>query len=135
MVSLIMLTILTLLGVTAMTTTSLEEKMAANIQEASRALQVAETGIILAFEDVLTWDIDGYTPAVQPPDISDASGTVTATTTYASSFNGWGNVPLGSKYSSKSFRSAHFDFQVTGARGSVGTVILHGGAYLLAPKL
>ncbi|MCP4042435.1 MAG: hypothetical protein GY731_10855, partial [Gammaproteobacteria bacterium] len=32
LVSLIMLTILTLLGVTAMTTTSLEEKMAANIQ-------------------------------------------------------------------------------------------------------
>jgi len=42
---LVILFVLTLLGVAAMRTTSLEEKMAGNVQEATRAFQAAESGI------------------------------------------------------------------------------------------
>nr|MCU0936636.1 PilX N-terminal domain-containing pilus assembly protein [Gammaproteobacteria bacterium] len=48
-VALILLAVLTLLGVTAMSTTSLEEKMAANTQEGTRAFQIAETGLATGF--------------------------------------------------------------------------------------
>lgn len=44
-VSLIFLLILTILGVTAMNTSSLQEKMAGNMRDSDMALQVAETGL------------------------------------------------------------------------------------------
>ena len=43
--SLMILLILTILGVTAMGTSSLEEKMAGNTQEMTRAFEVAESGL------------------------------------------------------------------------------------------
>jgi len=44
-VVLIMLTVLTILGITTMGNTSMEERMSANVQEYNRAFQVAESGI------------------------------------------------------------------------------------------
>jgi Tfp pilus assembly protein PilX len=44
-IAMIMLLVLTLLGVTAMNTTSMQERMAANSQELTRAFQAAETGL------------------------------------------------------------------------------------------
>lgn len=43
--ALVILLILTILGVTAMSTSSLEQKMAGNIQDLTRAFQAAESGI------------------------------------------------------------------------------------------
>ncbi len=43
--ALVMLMILTILGLTAMSTSSLEEKMSGNIQESTRAFEAAESGI------------------------------------------------------------------------------------------
>lgn len=43
--ALVMLMILTILGLAAMSTASLEEKMSGNIQESTRAFQAAESGI------------------------------------------------------------------------------------------
>src|SRR3970040_2121955 len=43
--SLVILMILTILGITAMSTSSLEEKMSGNIQESTRAFEAAESGI------------------------------------------------------------------------------------------
>jgi hypothetical protein len=58
-VALVLLAVLTLLGVTAMNTTSMEERMAANTQEGARALQLAETGLALAYADQDAYDIGG----------------------------------------------------------------------------
>jgi len=44
-VVLIMLTVLTILGITTMSNTTMEERMAANVQEYNRAFQAAESGI------------------------------------------------------------------------------------------
>jgi type IV pilus assembly protein PilX len=43
--ALVILLILTILGVTAMSTSSLEQKMAGNIQDLTRAFQAAESGV------------------------------------------------------------------------------------------
>lgn len=44
-VVLIMLTVLTILGITTMSNSTMEERMAANVQEYNRAFQAAESGI------------------------------------------------------------------------------------------
>lgn len=46
--ALVLLTILTILAVSAMTTNTLEERMAANYQEAIRAFQAGDSGVALA---------------------------------------------------------------------------------------
>ena len=56
-VSMIILVVLTLLGVTAMNTSSMQEKIASNTQEQVHAFQAAETGLNQAFSDNLAYDI------------------------------------------------------------------------------
>jgi len=60
--ALVILMILTILGVTAMTTSSLEEKMAGNIQEQTRAFQAAESGVSEAMVQILN-STTGVIPA------------------------------------------------------------------------
>jgi type IV pilus assembly protein PilX len=56
-VSLILLVVLTLLGVSVMNMTQLEERMASNSQEVVQAFQSAETGLQRAYNDVRDWDL------------------------------------------------------------------------------
>ena len=66
-VAMIMLLVLTLLGVTAMNTTSMQERMAANTQEYTRAFQAAETGLWTGMLDInrdTTKQINGYSKAL-----------------------------------------------------------------------
>ncbi len=131
-VSLILLVVMTLLGVTSMNSTSLEEKMAANTQETTRAFQTAETGLSMSFNDNAAYDLSsGYDPAATT--VSGTSDTVDV----ASSFKGWSPPPTGSLYSATSFQAAHFNFNSigsTGPSGSAVSVTLDGGAYQIAPK-
>ena len=50
-VVLIMLTVMTILGITTMGNTTMEERMAANVQEYNRAFQAAESGISAHFKE------------------------------------------------------------------------------------
>lgn len=52
--SLVILLILTILGVTAMSTSFLEEKMSGNTQEGTRAFEVAESGLQSTLTDPTT---------------------------------------------------------------------------------
>ena len=129
-VSLILLVVLTLLGVTSMNTTSLEEKMAANSQTTTRAFQTAETGLSIAFNDNAAYDLSGaYDPSSST--VSNTSDVVDL----EGDFKGWSPPPSGSLYSATSFQAAHFEFTSTGrvAGGNVSTT-LRGGAYQIAPK-
>ena len=64
-IGLIILVIMTLLGVTAMTTTSLENKMAGNLKDWNLALQAAEAGLRDAETDIVTTGrVSGLTNAV-----------------------------------------------------------------------
>jgi Tfp pilus assembly protein PilV len=136
-VALILLAVLTLLGVTAMSTTSLEEKMAANTQEGTRAFQIAETGLATGFNNGAAFNLNGLNVAWQPVRLAD--NTQVGRIQYQSRFNGWSPPPQNSLYSAAQFHAAHFDFQSDGetwAGGAASGIASrhHGGAYQIAPK-
>jgi type II secretory pathway pseudopilin PulG len=56
-VAIVILLILTILGITAMSTSSLQEKMSGNIQEQTRAFQAAESGLTTAFTATGVFDV------------------------------------------------------------------------------
>ena len=131
-VSLILLVVMTLLGVSSMNSTSLEEKMAANSQVTTRAFQTAETGLSIAFNDNNAYDLSGsYDPA------SSTVSTTSDTVDLEGDFKGWSPPPSGSLYSATSFQAAHFEFTSLGSVGGGGNRVsttLRGGAYQIAPK-
>ncbi len=155
-VSLIMLLILTLLGISALNTTSMEEKMATNSQSINRAFQAAEAGIDAAYADSdsfnLSADITNKVSIIADSnndgDITDAGDYSAGANTTASYLRAT-NPPVGSLYSSSLFSAFHFDLQsiagssVTDPGGTTALISadnsaivrLHGGAYQIGPKL
>lgn len=65
--SLVILMILTILGITAMGTASLEEKMSGNIQEGTRGFEVAESGLQTAFRDSAQFALSAPVTTAYPP--------------------------------------------------------------------
>lgn len=133
--ALILLAVLTLLGVTAMHTTSLEQKMATNTQEGLRAFQLAEAGLSTAAGTGAAYNLAGLT---QRTLTVDRSGSAVGQARYRSEFNGWSAPPAGSLYSASQFRAAHFNFDSTGEPMAGGattgiTATVRGGAYQIAP--
>ena len=130
-VAMIILVVLTMLGVTAMNTSSLQERIASNTQEQVHAFQAAETGLNLAFADNLAYDISStYTGGANLPPFAGSADTAT----YIPTFLGFSPPPPGSLYSATSFQAAHFNFRATGTSATNLSIILNGGAYQIAPK-
>jgi Tfp pilus assembly protein PilV len=131
-VAMILLVVLTLLGVTAMNTTSLQERIASNTQEQVHAFQAAETGLNQAFADNLAFDITGtYTGGATPTNFAGADDSAS----YDTTFLGFSPPPPGSLYSATSFQAAHFNFRATGTSASNLSIVINGGAYQIAPKM
>jgi type IV pilus assembly protein PilX len=131
-VSMIILVVLTLLGVTAMNTTSLQERIASNTQEQVHAFQAAETGLNQAFADNLAYDISSsYTGGATPTAIVAGAGDMSS---YTPIFLGFSPPPPGSLYSATSFQAAHFNFRAVGSSATNLSIVLNGGAYQIAPK-
>ncbi|MGE0386734.1 MAG: PilX N-terminal domain-containing pilus assembly protein [Gammaproteobacteria bacterium] len=147
-VAMVLLVVLTLLGVSAMNTTSLQERMAGNTQELGRAFQTAESGLSAAFADpdsfnlttvvnAKLWGMFAGLPAASPY----ASGA-----NFSSQFVGSSAPPVGSLYSATTFSAFHFETRatafseatdganVTGA-ANAAAITLVGGAYQIGPKL
>ncbi|MCP5152290.1 MAG: hypothetical protein H6983_14295 [Ectothiorhodospiraceae bacterium] len=154
-VAMILLVVLTLLGVSAMNTTQLEERMAVSNQQSARAFQTAENGLSEAFNTGAAWDISGtYTDLVMQADSPDVDAVADGQSEVATNFLGFTPPPPGSLYSATSFQAAHFDFASGGctsgavlvdvnANGSILdecataggiTVTVHGGGYQIAPR-
>ena len=130
-VAMILLVVLTLLGVTAMNTSSLQERIASNTQEQVHAFQAAETGLNQAFADNLAYDITStYTGGATPATFAGAADSAS----YAPTFLGFSPPPPGSLYSATSFQAAHFNFRATGTSETNISIVLNGGAYQIAPK-
>lgn len=130
-VAMIILVILTLLGVTAMNTTSLQERIASNTQEQVHAFQAAETGLNQAFADNLAYDISGtYTGGATPTPFAGSADSAS----YIPTFLGFSPPPPGSLYSATSFQAAHFNFRATGTSATNLSIVLNGGAFQIAPK-
>lgn len=133
-VSLILLVVLTLLGVTAMNSTSLDEKMAANNQQTTRAFQAAESGLSATFNNNAAYNLandpaNPYKTTVSIPSSGSDQASITG------SFVGWSAPPAGSLYSATSFQAAHFNFTSQGTtNGGAIQTVLQGGAYQIAPK-
>ena len=136
--ALILLIILTLLGLSAMTTTTMEERMAANSQENVRAFQAASTGLSLvlsdeaAFDTTNTQETDGT--ADDPYDKTDTSiggsgsYAYNAAATYNSVYRQSTVPPRGSGWDS-TYAYYHFDLTATGSTDSGASSTLHAGAY------
>lgn len=77
--SLVILMILTILGVTAMGTASLEEKMSGNIQEGTRGFEVAESGLQTAFRDSTQFVLNSTPVTTAYPPINGRKAEVTTT--------------------------------------------------------
>lgn len=128
--SLVILMILTILGITAMSTSSLEEKMSGNTQEGTRAFQVAESGLRKAMTDNSLFS-EGASTSQQYP----FNGRVTkVTSTYLQTTD----PPRGSG-NSTNYSAVHFQHesqvnaQVDSANIGLNTTITHG-VVQIAPK-
>ena len=136
-VSLILLAVLTLLGLSTMSTTSLEEKMAANTQESTRAFQIAETGLARAFRTTGLSELTKLEP--EPVKLANSQRKV-GEVTYAIRRNGEYPPPVGSLFSATHFRSQHFDVESEGKTWSGDESnrirsVHHAGAYQIIPNL
>ena len=70
-VTLLFLVILTMLGVTAMTGATMEERMAGNTRDTSLALQAAESALRDARRDISRIPVSGTIGRARPPDRAD----------------------------------------------------------------
>ena len=130
-IAMIFLIIMTLLAVTGMTTTSLEEKMASNSQESSRAFQAAETGLAQALADLNSYDLTG-TYVVTIAQIADTE----LDSEYKTDFLGVSAPPLVLNDPSllnniDCYETANFDLISTGTTAGGLTITIHGGAWQL----
>ncbi len=135
--ALIMLVILTLLGLSSISTTTMEERMSANSQDITRAFQAASTGLTQVFNDEEAFDTTNTLESDGTVDDPyDKTAEVGATGTYAydatSDFNSVYRQstvpPRGSGWDS-TFAYYHFDLSATGSTDTGATTTIHAGAY------
>jgi type IV pilus assembly protein PilX len=148
-VALILLMVLTILGVSSMNSTGLEEKMSANSQERFRSQEAADAGLSQGYSvlDATTMS----TPAEgQSQALSTGSGTTPSGACYTSRYTATLDPPAkeGQTTYDKTFQANYFDIQsigynqvdtsgnCTGSANSFGnastrsaTVAVSGGAY------
>lgn len=125
-VALIMLLILTLLGVAAMGTSTLEEKMAANMQEGTRAFQAAESGLAKAASTTGALDLNSTTTNNFAID-SGKGGDAEVKTTFLQF-----SKPKRGTGNSTNWQVANFDQISTGSSGT-GRSVVHQGIGQMVP--
>jgi type IV pilus assembly protein PilX len=132
--ALIMLVILTLLGLSSMSTTTMEERMAANAQELTRAFQAASSGLEMvlgdgdAFATTNTLDTDGTADDPYDKTAPVGGGGYNADSDYNSVYRQMTVPPRGSGWDS-TYGYYHFDLTATGITDSGATTTLHAGAF------
>lgn len=143
--SLVMLVILTMLGLATMSTSTLEEKMAANSQEVNRAFQVAETGLEIAMTDqgaFTTKNVvdDNGTPDDYTDDVytyENTNNTLSsygASTTYRAEYKQKTAPPRGSGWDISTYAYYYFNLSGTGSTVSGASASISGGAYQVGPS-
>ena len=134
--ALIMLVLLTLLGIGSITTTTMEERMAANNQEISRAFQAASSGLSMVFSDedaFATTNTEASDGTVDDPYNKNAAVGATgdhaynANTTYNSVFRQVTVPPRGSGWDN-TYGFYHFNLSATGRTDSGAVSTIHAGA-------
>jgi len=144
--ALVLLTIMTMLAMTSMSTNTLEEKMAANVQEMNRAFQIAESGLKLAMGDADAFDPinsvnDNGTPFDESDDIYDYQVTnTTLSTAYTTEivYRAWFREEKGAGGSRGGGYDVDkslffFDLESTGSTQTAISTSVHSGAYQVGP--
>jgi len=130
--ALVLLVILTMLGLSSMTTNTMEERMAANSQEKNRAFQAAETGLELAFSNADSFNINNTVD--NPITGTDSNfGAYDATVTYKAGFRQQTPPRRGSGWDS-SYALYHFDVNSTATTVGGSTKTIHAGSYQVGRK-
>lgn len=125
--SLVILLILTILGITAMGTSSLEEKMSGNIQEGTHAFETAESGLNQAFNAPGALSLSGTTKNTFNYDSNKYTAIVETT------FKQFSAPKRGSGYGNN-FNAANFDQNSTATTTSNAKAVVHQGVGLIVPK-
>lgn len=124
--ALVMLVILTMLGLSSMSTNTMEERMAANSQESNRAFQAAEAGLDQAYADVDSFDLNATEE--NPNSFNQQIGNYNADLNYSIYFlqqtppkrgSGWDN----------NYSLYHFDTTSSASTASGASVTIHAGSY------
>jgi len=128
-IALLFVLALTLLGVSAMSTVVVEEKMADNSEKLNRAFQAAESGVVRAMRDLSLFNTSmpttGNTGPIGSSDLSaDFAIQYHGRTEPNRAQNGWG-------VSSANFH--HFDIKSQGKSTVKGGTVLHQGVYVVGP--
>lgn len=126
--SMVILMILTILGISAMGTASLEEKMSGNVQEATRAFQAAESGLNQALNTSGSLDLN----AAQTNTFSYDGGK-SGSATVVTEFIQFTPPKRGSGYGSN-FDAANFDQVSTGTTIAGAKAVVHQGVAQIVPK-
>lgn len=124
--ALAILLILTIIGVAAMRTSSLEERMAGNIQDATYAFEAAESALNKALNE--SGGVSLTTDVTRTYTFGGSSATVTT------SFKQFAPPKRGSGFSNKEFDSANFDQQSEGSTPSGARSVVHRGVAQIVPK-
>ena len=130
-VALILLLVLTMLAITTLNVTSLEEKMAANTQEINRAFQTGKAGLSAAFANPDAFVAFGPPPGV--PGKTGALGGYQSASDWRVLYLGFTNPPIGSLYSATQFSAYHFDMQSDSASRVTNPGAVIGVAYAPSP--
>lgn len=132
-VSLILLVVLTLLGVSVMNMTRLEERMASNAQETVQAFQSAETGLAQAYDNPDVWNpSDPQAPVANSTRIPSGVNRQD-TAGYDVEFIVVTGPPPG--YDVAKYQTSHFDFRSTGTSKSGFSTELHGGGFRVSRRI
>ena len=130
--ALIFLLIMTILSITSLGTTTLEEKMAANSQSINRSFQAAEAGI----EQLLS-NRDAYQNTVGAYELSNYQfGNYNLRIDYRANYRQQTSIARGTQPSDSNNAYHHFEFTSTATSSNGGTpVTLRAGGYREGPKL
>ena len=134
-VSLVMLLVMTIIGVTAMSSATLEEKMASNTMNYNVTFHAAESAIENALDDTssLVQAILSESTVTVDLDIGDSSVTSSADVTYMGSGIAYG-FSLGQN--SSAFSSYRFDATGTASRSNSGAnVSMSQGVRRIGPNV
>ena len=131
--ALVFLVILTMLALGSMSTSTLEEKMAANAQEMNRAFQTAESGVEIAFSDANSFSINNTESNPYTGSVTNF-GSYDADTEYQVAFRQATTPKRGSGWDSN-YALYHFDVESKGKTDYSGAeTIIHAGAYQVGYK-
>lgn len=127
--ALMFLVILTMLALSSMTNTTMEERMAANSVETNRAFQSAESGLSMASLDDDSYDTGNIDNNVHVVNQNIGTTTMSYTSTYREKTNPPRTSDKSGIYEVGDFKAYHFNITAVANSVSGASISLDSGVY------